>query len=52
MIVHIFTQTNEEQDLVYAVPNITQRKLARNNDAEKEGGGIYADVREYSGEAD
>ncbi|XP_056899097.1 uncharacterized protein LOC130531222 isoform X5 [Takifugu flavidus] len=45
-------QTSEEQDLVYAIPNIARRKSVRNDDTEKEERSIYSDVREYSGGAD
>lgn len=42
MIVHIFSQGDEEQDLVYAVPTITRRK---SHNAEEEES-IYSCVRE------
>lgn len=52
MIVHVFSQTSEEQDLVYAIPNIARRKSVRNDDTEKEERSIYSDVREYAGGPD
>lgn len=51
-IVHVFSQTSEERDLVYAIPNIARRKPVRNDDTEKEEKSIYSDVSEYSGGAD
>lgn len=51
MIVHVFSQTSEEQDLVYAIPNIARRKSVRSV-AEKEERSIYSDIREFSGGAD
>lgn len=51
MIVHVLSQTSEEQDLVYAIPNIARRKPERNDDTEKEET-IYSEAREYSGGAD
>lgn len=51
MIVHVLSQTSEEQDLVYTIPNIARRKPARNDDTEKEER-IYSEAREYSGGAD
>lgn len=46
MIVHLFSQSDEEQDLVYAVPTITRRK-SRNAEEEES---IYTCVRENWGE--
>ncbi|XP_056879573.1 uncharacterized protein LOC130520036 isoform X4 [Takifugu flavidus] len=48
----VYSETSEEQDLVYAIPNIARRKSVRNDDTEKEKRSIYSDVREYSGGAD
>lgn len=45
IIVHIFSQSDEEQDLVYAVPAITRKKSVKSHNAEKES--VYADVREH-----
>lgn len=49
IIVHIFSQSDEEQDLVYAVPTIIRRKSVKSHDAETDES-IYTDVREHWGE--
>lgn len=44
--VHIFSQSDEEQELVYAVPTITLKTMMKSQDEEKDES-IYTCVREH-----